>query len=82
MKPPICSVCGKRFDPPEGALLYFKKSPEDQAWDQKMRETGMVGHPPYAAWFCGEHSPAFSGLTHLTLPQARQTVRQQQADGQ
>lgn len=70
MMPPICEICEKEFDPDqEGALLYFKKTEKGIEFDRKV-ELGMVGHPPYAAWFCGEHVEEARKHTGFTLEQA------------
>lgn len=43
MKPPICRICLKRFDPQkEGGLVYFKKIASDLEWDEKMKKPGMT----------------------------------------
>jgi len=39
----------------KGGLIYFKETKADKKWKKKMEEEGMVGHPPYAEWFCEEH---------------------------
>ncbi|MHC1591964.1 MAG: hypothetical protein ACXQS8_07750 [Candidatus Helarchaeales archaeon] len=70
MRPPICSICNKKFDPAKGGLVYFKKRPSDLEWDRMMEEKGMVGHPPYAEWFCEEHVEKARSLEHLTIDEA------------
>ena len=70
MKPPICCICHKRLDNDEGGLIYFKKRLSDQKWDKRMEESGMVGHPPYAEWFCGEHYAKAKELKDLTIGKA------------
>lgn len=76
MKPPICSICDKDFeDREEGGLIYFKKRPEDYEWVKKMKEGGMVGHPPYAAWFCGDHYEEAKKLENLTINEAMKILR-------
>jgi len=71
MKPPICCICDKELDEDEGGLVYFKKSASDLEWDKKMNEKpGMVGHPPYAKWFCGAHYNKAKELTSFTLKEA------------
>jgi hypothetical protein len=56
MKPPICEICDKRImDMDKGGLVYFQKTKPDEEWDRKVEEEGMIGHPPYAEWFCEEH---------------------------
>ena len=76
MKPPICDICDEDFrDRDEGGLIYFKKRPEDDEWDRRMKETGMVGHPPYASWFCGEHFEKEKSLEHLTVDEAMKILK-------
>jgi hypothetical protein len=71
MKPPICCICHKRLDnSDEGGLIYFKKRPSDKKWDKKMEEEGMVGHPPYAEWFCGDHYAKAKELKDFTIGKA------------
>jgi hypothetical protein len=71
MMPPICEICEMDFDPDEGgALLYFRKTEESRKFERKAEETGMVGHPPNAGWFCGNHVKAAKQLIHLPLDEA------------
>ena len=70
MKPPVCCICDKRLDPNEGGLIYFKKRLSDQKWDKEMEKDGMVGHPPYAEWFCGDHYQKASGLKDIPIDKA------------
>ncbi len=71
MKPPICCICEKSLEyPDEGGLIYFKKRPSDKKWDKVMEENGMVGHPPYAEWFCRDHYVKAKELKDLTIDRA------------
>ncbi len=70
MKPPICFICHKRFDIEKGGLVYFKLKLSDIEWKKKMEREGMVGHPPYAEWFCEEHYDKAKNLSHLTKAEA------------
>jgi len=72
MKPPICTICDKRFDLSEDecGLIYFDKRQSDIEWQKKMNEKGMVGHPPYARWFCTRHYKKAKQLEHLTVDEA------------
>jgi len=71
MKPPVCCICDKRLDyPDEAGLIYFKKRPSDKKWDKRMEENGMVGHPPYAEWFCGDHYAKAKELKDMTIDKA------------
>ena len=75
MKPPVCCICDKELDPDEGGLIYFKKRPSDKKWDKKMEEEGMVGHPPYAEWFCGDHYKKASKLKNLRIEKALYMIK-------
>ena len=56
MKPPICIICKKRFDDmKKGGLIYFKETRADKEWKKRVEEEGLLGHPPYAEWFCEDH---------------------------
>lgn len=71
MKPPICCICHKRLDNlDKGGLIYFKKRPSDKKWEKKMKDNGMVGHPPYAEWFCEDHYTKAKELKDLTIDKA------------
>jgi len=71
MKPPICHICKKRLENMnEGGLVYFKKRRSDIEWEEKMKKTGSVGHPPWAEWFCTKHYDRAKELNHLTKPEA------------
>ena len=75
MRPPICDICNKKFDDKEGGLVYFKKRPSDMEWDIRMQQPGMVGHPPYAEWFCGLHYEKAKDLSHLTIDKAMELLK-------
>ena len=75
MKPPICSVCDKRFGDDEGGVIYFKKRKEDHDWDKKMEENDLVGHPPYARWFCGDHYGKALENSGLPVDEAMKLIR-------
>ncbi|NVM17236.1 MAG: hypothetical protein HWN80_05925 [Candidatus Lokiarchaeota archaeon] len=71
MKPPICCICNKDLEyPNDGGLIYFKKRPSDKKWDKLMEENGMVGHPPYAEWFCKDHFEKANELKELPIDRA------------
>ena len=67
MRPPVCCICDKKLNKKEGGLIYFKLRPSDIEWNNRMAKTGMVGHPPYAEWFCDDHFKKANQLSHLTL---------------
>lgn len=75
MKPPICCICDKRLENDEGGLIYFKKRPTDLEWDERMKKPGMVGHPPYAEWFCEAHYSKAKEFCELTIDEALKMVR-------
>jgi hypothetical protein len=78
MEPPICALCGKDFrhSENEGGLVYFSMTEKDKAWHDRQREKGFIGHPPEAAWFCGEHYEEAKKLSHLTRPGAMKRLRE------
>jgi len=73
MKPPICCICDKRLDPDEGGLIYFKKRPLYKTILHK-EENGMVGHPPYAEWFCRDHYSKAKELEDLPIDKAMKVL--------
>jgi len=76
MKPPVCCICDKRLDyPDEGGLIYFEKRSSDKKWDKRMEEKGMVGHPPYAEWFCKEHYEKAKELKDLAIDEAMRQLK-------
>ncbi len=77
MKPPICTICDKRFPhSDEGGVIYFKKRKSDKKWIKEMERKGAVGHPPYAEWFCGEHYETAKELASLTISEAMQILKE------
>jgi len=75
MKPPICHICREPLDENSGGLVYFKKTESDLEWERRMSEPGMVGHPPYATWFCGKHYSMADEYRELTLPEAVERIK-------
>ena len=67
MKPPVCCICDKNLEADEGGLVYFKRRPSDLKWDERAKQPGFVGHPPYAEWFCGRHYERAKELSDLTI---------------
>lgn len=55
MMPPECHICNKDFPPSEGGLIYFKEDEEDISFNKRFKESGFVGHPSNAFWFCEKH---------------------------
>jgi len=59
----------------EGGLIYFKKRSSDKKWEKRMEEKGMVGHPPYAEWFCKEHYEKANELKDLAIDEAMKQLK-------
>ncbi|MBN2535673.1 MAG: hypothetical protein JXB88_22535 [Spirochaetales bacterium] len=78
MKPPICAICHKRFEltGDDCGLIYFRKRQSDIDWDKRMKETGAIGHPPYAAWFCKDHYKRAAELQNLSIDRALPMIRE------
>ena len=78
MRPPMCAICGKEdFDLKKGGLVYFALRTSDQKWEKKMKDKGMVGHPPYAEWFCEKHFPKAKELENLTIDKAMDVLKKE-----
>ena len=69
MMPPICTVCGDRFDPfgDDAGMVSFA--------DYEPLPRGMVGHPKGNEWFCERHYAEARALTHLTSTEAVRQIR-------
>ena len=77
MKPPICILCVKRFNPQEeGGVVNFKKRKSDIEWEKK----DIVEHPPYAEWFCGNHFHLAEKLSNLTIDKAMKKLEELDID--
>jgi len=78
MRPPICAVCDKSFDPlGKGGLVYFAMRKSDKEWREKMKKIKGVGHPPWAEWFCEKHYPIAVKYSTLTINQAWKRIREE-----
>ena len=77
MRPPYCGICDKELDlnSKDCGLVYFKKRPSDIEWDNKIKEKNMIGHPPYADWFCEKHCKTALQYKHLTIGKAKEKIR-------
>jgi len=76
MRPPICYICDKTLDSPDdGGLIYFKKRASDIEWEEKMEKEGMVGHPPFAEWFCEKHYEKAFELKELPIDRAMKQLQ-------
>jgi hypothetical protein len=76
MKPPRCRICDKMVTENEGGLVSFVREEEDIAWQNRMKEIGGTGHPPWLDWFCAEHYDKAQELSHLTIAQAMKIMRE------
>jgi len=56
-------------------LIYFKKRPSDYEWDRIMEIKRMIGHPPYAEWFCGDHYKKAKELEYLSIDDAMSQLK-------
>lgn len=76
MKPPICEICHREFNPDkEGGLVYFRQTKKGREFARRAEEEGITGHPPDAAWFCGSHSEEAKKLVHLTIGEAMEILK-------
>ena len=76
MRPPICEICDRDFNPDSrSGLLYFKETSEGREFDKRVSEEGITGHPPDAGWFCEEHYGKAKKLTYLTLSEALKNIQ-------
>ena len=74
--PPICEICSREFEPDkEGGLIYFKETEKGRAFEEKAKEEKWSGHPPDAAWFCGDHYEEAEKLVHLTIDDAIKNLK-------
>jgi len=76
MRPPICAICHKDLEGNAGGLIYFSKGEDDLNWDKKMREEFMVGHPPYAEWFCEKHVKIAKEFQNLQRNEAIRKIKE------
>lgn len=76
MKPPICELCGDRFDPDSGALLEFERTASDAEWHRHAATQSVVGHPPNVAWFCADHADRARTLTDRSLVDALEAMHE------
>ena len=76
MKPPICEICLRRFNhAEEGGTISFKKTKSNLKWEKRVKKKGIVEHPPYMEWFCGEHFDAAKKLEHLHRHEALEELK-------
>lgn len=73
MKPPICEICKRRFNPQkEGGVVNFAKRESDIEWDKR----DIIEHPPYVEWFCGDHFDYAENQSHLTIDKALPKIKE------
>ncbi len=73
MRPPICDVCGHRFDPREGGgLVHFR--------DAQSLPDGMTGHPDGVEWYCKRHYDQAHALRESTYAEAMQQMKRLSRD--
>lgn len=86
MKPPVCAVCNREFDPAEeGGTVSFQRPDDPRSGDHldpaEVRRRGPpTGHPPHVEWLCGDHHAAAGALTHLTKAEALERIRSAPSD--
>ena len=68
MKPPICELCGRAFDPGQGGgMATFA--------DYEPLPDGMTGHPEGCIWLCRRHLAAGRELGDRLSGAALKTLR-------
>lgn len=68
MKPPVCALCGSRFDPPDGGgTVKFS--------DYEPLPDGMTGHPEGLEWFCERHRDSARSVQELGAAAAMEQLR-------
>ena len=57
MMPPVCALCDRDIGPDdqEGGLVSFRLTKEQEAANERFKQSGFTGHPDGLHWFCGEH---------------------------
>jgi hypothetical protein len=65
MMPPICAICGVRFEPPTGGLIGFQLTEEQKKFNERFKQPGFTGHPAGQHWFCQEHLEGAQMLAHF-----------------
>ena len=59
----------------KGGLIYFKETRADIEWKRRVKEEGLLGHPPYAEWFCEDHYQEALKLKDRTKAEAIRILR-------
>lgn len=79
MRPPICTICNKRFSPASDAgLIHFTESAADKQANERFKQPGFVGHKRGHEWFCAKHYPDALRHKHLTSAEYKALVRGRQ----
>lgn len=85
MRPPVCRICDRDFDPTqEGGTVSFAHG-EEPWWkgrvdeDEVERHGPPTGHPPHVVWFCGDHLETVLGLAHLEKGEALNRLRRDES---
>ncbi len=76
MRPPICTICKKRFAPREGGKIFFKESEEDKKYNERFKKPGFVGHKRGLEWFCPKHIDTAKKYKHLTAAEAIPKIKE------
>lgn len=79
MKPSHCAICDKHER--DAIRLEFYKGPDDHAWDYRVANYGVLGTPPYVAWFCNAHAPFARALVHMSLRDALAELHRRAKEG-
>ena len=77
MKPPVCSICQKRFFE-GGGLVRFKETEEDKLFNKRFEQKGFVGHPTNVFWFCSEHIEEAMEYQDLTKIEAFKILKKRE----
>lgn len=81
MRPPVCRLCDRDFDPTEEGGIVSFRAPEEPWWTGRVDEEEVerhgppTGHPSHVEWFCGRHVEAARELSHLKKAQALTRLR-------
>jgi hypothetical protein len=76
MRPPICAICHKRFNPgKKSGLISFSLSEEEKIENLKFDTPGYVGHPKGLEWFCEEHYHIAERYTDIPLAEALPLIK-------
>jgi len=76
VRPPICAICGKRFDE-HVKLLGFALSDAERESNKRFEKQGFGGHPAGLEWFCGIHAAIAEKYLNLTKAEAMIKIREE-----